>query len=85
MPLSEGLMAAINIRLRPDVPVGSLLSGGLDSSLIVGVINDLKGLNGFEAYSADFLKKTTPKKNILTRMLAFWNSLLIISIQHWIG
>jgi asparagine synthase (glutamine-hydrolysing) len=31
----------VSLRLRADVPVGSSLSGGLDSSTIVGVINQL--------------------------------------------
>lgn len=48
------LKAAIQLRLRSDVPVGSLLSGGIDSSLIVGMINSIKGLDNFEAYSAVF-------------------------------
>lgn len=32
---------AVRLRLRADVPVGSCLSGGLDSSLIVGLVRDL--------------------------------------------
>ena len=37
----ELLINSVNLRLHADVPVGSSLSGGLDSSTIVGVINRL--------------------------------------------
>ena len=45
----EGLLRAVERRLVADVPVGVLLSGGLDSSLIVGLLSELgqKGLNTF--------------------------------------
>ena len=53
--LSDSLMAAVKRRLVADVPVGVLLSGGLDSSLIVGLLaeagqKDLKTFSiGFES------------------------------------
>jgi asparagine synthase (glutamine-hydrolysing) len=41
--LEEILLAAVERRLRADVPVGAYLSGGLDSSMIVAMACKLKG------------------------------------------
>ncbi len=48
----EMFISAVGLRLRSDVPVGVCLSGGLDSSSIVGTLlhdHGFKGLNTFSA------------------------------------
>lgn len=47
---------SVNMRLRADVPVGSSLSGGLDSSLIVGLLAEARSSSEFtqNSFSAVF-------------------------------
>jgi asparagine synthase (glutamine-hydrolysing) len=49
----ESLRTAVKRRLVADVPVGVLLSGGLDSSLIVGLLSEL-GQTDLRTYSVGF-------------------------------
>ncbi|CAI2719352.1 N-acetylglutaminylglutamine amidotransferase [Nitrospina watsonii] len=49
----ESLKTAVRRRLVADVPVGVLLSGGLDSSLIVALLADL-GQSGLNTFSVGF-------------------------------
>ncbi|HET6725773.1 MAG TPA: N-acetylglutaminylglutamine amidotransferase [Gammaproteobacteria bacterium] len=51
--LIDGLRKAVKRRLVADVPVGVLLSGGLDSSLIVGLLAEA-GQTGLETFSVGF-------------------------------
>lgn len=49
----EALRVAVDRRLVADVPVGVLLSGGLDSSLIVGLLAEA-GQHGLQTFSIGF-------------------------------
>ena len=51
--LLEELHAAVQRRMIADVPVGVLLSGGLDSSLLVGLLAD-RGQTGLQTFSIGF-------------------------------
>ena len=51
--VEESLRTAVRRRLVADVPVGVLLSGGLDSSLIVGMLAE-EGQSGLATYSIGF-------------------------------
>ena len=53
--IHEILSSAVDLRMRSDVPVGSCLSGGLDSSILIGILyNHNKVENGFPAFTAAF-------------------------------
>lgn len=51
--LHDELMAAVKRRMVADVPVGVLLSGGVDSSLIVGLLAEA-GQTGLKTFSVGF-------------------------------
>ncbi|ULQ51855.1 asparagine synthase (glutamine-hydrolyzing) [Flavihumibacter fluvii] len=51
--LKERLLLSVQMRLRSDVPVGTSLSGGIDSGTIAALVHQLKGLK-FQAFSAVF-------------------------------
>jgi len=48
------LIDSVRIRLRSDVPVGACLSGGLDSSSIVGIVSHLNEKRSLDTFSATF-------------------------------
>lgn len=52
--LKQTFEESVRLRLRSDVPVGALLSGGVDSSTIVAAVANINGLKDFKTFSAVF-------------------------------
>ncbi|HUA00190.1 MAG TPA: asparagine synthase (glutamine-hydrolyzing) [Candidatus Aquilonibacter sp.] len=67
------LRDSVRIRLRSDVPVGSSLSGGLDSSTIVGLVAQENPQSGQETFSARFSDEALDEGRYIERMV------------HWAG
>ncbi len=65
--IKSSLEESIRIRLRSDVCVGSLLSGGIDSSLIVGIIDLKRYRNSFETFSAVFNEDEFSEKKYIDK------------------
>jgi asparagine synthase (glutamine-hydrolysing) len=63
--IEKKLNDAIKLRMRSDVEVGSLLSGGIDSSLILGIINDKKYARKFQTFSAVFKEEEFSEKKYI--------------------
>ncbi len=65
--LDKILTDSIKLRLRSDVGVGSLLSGGIDSSLIVGIIKENLKIRCFNTFSAVFKNEPVSEKKYIDK------------------
>ncbi|MDL2346081.1 asparagine synthase (glutamine-hydrolyzing) [Campylobacter hyointestinalis] len=63
--IEKYLKESIKLRMRSDVEVGSLLSGGIDSSAILGIINKEKYINKFQTFSAVFYEEQFSEKKYI--------------------
>jgi asparagine synthase (glutamine-hydrolysing) len=68
--IEDKLNDAIKLRMRSDVEVGSLLSGGIDSSTILGIINHKKYTNKFQTFSAVFREENFSEKKYIDKFEA---------------
>lgn len=64
------LKNSIKLRMRSDVEVGSLLSGGIDSSAILGLINSEKYAKNFQTFSAVFYEEQYSEKKYIDEFKA---------------
>jgi asparagine synthase (glutamine-hydrolysing) len=61
--IEEKLLQAIKLRLRSDVEIGSCLSGGLDSSIIAGIVNYLQPNLQMQLFTAVFPNESFDETN----------------------
>ena len=72
--LKELFIDSVNLRLRSDVPVGSCLSGGLDSSAVVSIGSSLlkkKGDKIFNTFTACWENQEIDEKKYADAVVAF--------------
>ncbi|MGH9404456.1 MAG: asparagine synthase (glutamine-hydrolyzing) [Terriglobia bacterium] len=67
---TETFRDAVRIRMRSDVPVGSCLSGGLDSSSIVCVATRLAASDNFHTFSACFANPRLDERQYVQEVVA---------------
>lgn len=86
---SELFFSSVKKRLRSDVPVGTSLSGGLDSSSVVAAINELKILNYaphcFTASFPGFEKDEQPYAKMAAEKFGLEQHLITVSSNDLIN
>jgi asparagine synthase (glutamine-hydrolysing) len=65
----EAFLESVRIHLRSDVPVGTCLSGGLDSSSIVCAASRAHGVKGWKAFTARFPQKEIDESSYVDAVL----------------
>jgi asparagine synthase (glutamine-hydrolysing) len=68
--IEKKLCSAVNLRMRSDVEVGALLSGGIDSSTILGIIDHNKYATKFQTFSAVFSEEAFSEKKYIDQFSA---------------
>ncbi len=67
--VDELISSAVTLRMRSDVPVGSCLSGGLDSSVIVGILYKRNMANNlYKTFTASFPGLAIDETNFIDKL-----------------
>ncbi len=67
--IKESFTHALKLRMRSDVEVGALLSGGIDSSTLVCSLHTHFNIKKFQTFTADFQEKSFSEKNYVEDIL----------------
>lgn len=70
--LKELFEDSIKLRMRSDVEVGTLLSGGLDSSMIAGQMGSYGLLKNYKAYSSVYVEKKYSEMDYIEQTVKRW-------------
>lgn len=81
--LDELLQAAVGDRLNADVPVGYYLSGGLDSSLIAGLIHKVSPGNDRQSFSIAFEDQEHDERRYQQMLAERFNALRHEQVFDW--
>ena len=67
--IEELLVSAVMLRMRSDVPVGSCLSGGLDSSILIGILFTHYNINDdYHTFTASFPGHSIDETSYIDRL-----------------
>ncbi|KAL1297569.1 hypothetical protein AAFC00_006136 [Neodothiora populina] len=81
----ERLLESIRLRLRADVPVGIYLSGGIDSSVIAGMVTHLVKEQGISMGSADPTARLSCFSIAFDESSGFDESAIANRTAEWLG
>ena len=81
--LAHLITQSVKLRLRSDVPVGFYISGGLDSSIITGMVKRLTPAIQRDSFAIDFIEKDISESKYQRVMSQYVNSIHHEKLFHF--